>query len=178
MKFNRKKTRIVTASETYDALLDDSRKKMGHDKPVDGTYQKNLEKSRKDNENKDSYEQKLKSTHKESDQKQRTTEQWLNDENKRSDITHHTNTLPINEMAEESQRARIKARGDGDGFVDGHFQDYKKEDLDLHGKIQKLTEINQMIDKLWMAAAWGRLTTAEKKQVSSLQKKRDNILEK
>ena len=174
MKFNIKR---VKATKHYDVLLDENRKDRGHDEPAKGTYQSWLRRVRKDDENADSYEKKLQKNHKEATQDQKTTEEWLNDEDKRSNITHKTNTLPINELAEESQRARIKARGDGDGFVSDHFQDYKKESADLSGKIEKLTEINRMLDKLWMAASWGRLTTAERKQASSLQQERDSILE-
>jgi hypothetical protein len=176
MKFNMKKTKTAQSHEHYDAMLNKQREQRGHSSSDNETYQKQLSTVRKDKENADNYEQKLKSTHKEEKQDQRITEQWLNDEDKRSDITHATNTLPINELAEEAQRARIKARGDGDGFVEDHFQDYKKESMDLNGKIKKLTEINRMIDKLWMASSWGRLTTAEKKKVSSLQKQRDDLL--
>lgn len=174
MKFNMKTTKTA---QHYDARLEDNREARGHDTPAEGTYQKWLGRTRKEDENSDSYEKKLQKTHKEDKQDQKTTEAWLNDEDKRSNITHATNTLPINELAEEAQRARIKARGDGDGLVEDHFQDYKKEDLDLNGKIKKLTEINRMIDKLWMAASWGRLTTAERKQISSLQQERDVLLE-
>lgn len=163
------------AAKQYDVLLDDNRKTQGDNTPKEQTYQSWLGKVRKDDENYDTYEKKLQKTHKEADQK--TTEQWLNDENKRNNIANNTNTLPINELAEDAQRARIKARGDGDGFIKDHFQDYKKESFNLDEKINQLTEINRMIDKLWMAASWGRMTTSERKKISTLQQRRDTILE-
>jgi hypothetical protein len=96
----------------------------------------------------------------------------------RDDRTHNTNTLPINELAEERQRKRMALRGDGDGFEPMHFQEYKKVDLDLtHENFANLAEINDEIDKVYTASAEKRMTTSEKIMVKALKEKRNKIID-
>jgi len=175
MKFNNKKAQKSTI-EHYDKMLDNNRKERSHES-ADGSYQKYLDKNRTNEEEKDLWEKTLSKHHSENKDQPRTTEARLNDADKRDDSTHKTNTLPINELAEEAQRARIEARGDGDGFEKDHFQDYKKESFNLSKQnYARLSGIISQIDKLWMASSWKRMTTAEKNDVKALIAKRDQII--
>jgi len=174
MGFNLKKAK-VEYSHT-DALLDEKRKQRGHESPDGGNYEKNLFKNHKDKDETDLWEKSLKKHHKEESDSPRTTEARLEDGDKRDDRTHKTNTLPINELAEEAQRARLKDRGEKT-TDETHFQQYKKENLDLSkANFARLDGINRQIDKLWMASSWSRLTSAEKKKVRTLVEERDNIV--
>ena len=122
-------------------------------------------------------EKKLKIHHGDEKNIPTVTEARLDDADKRDDRTHKTNTLPINELAEEAQRARIKARGDGDGLEKDHFQEYKKQDLGLmDANFARLSTVNSKIDKLFMSASWNRLTTGEKYQLKKLIAQRDEII--
>lgn len=176
MGFNLKKARVEYEHE--DALLENNRKDRGHVSPESGTIEKNLDQGHTGEEPSIS-EKRLQKHHTEAKDKAAVTEARLDREEKRDDRTHHTNTLPINELAEEAQMARLKARGET-GIDKDHFQQYKKEDLGLSkenfARLSRLDGINRQIDKLWMASSWDRLTTAEKKSVRMLLAERNKLI--
>jgi len=174
MGFNLKKAKIDY--EHQDAMLEEKRDQRGHESPKDGNYERNLNKDRAKEAEPAVFEKTLSKHHKEAGDEARVTEARLEDGDKRDDRTHKTNTLPINELAEESQRARLKARGEP--TVDKtHFQKYKQEDLGLSKEnFAQLDGINREIDKLWMASSWNRLTTKEKQTVRKLVASRDKII--
>lgn len=175
MGYNKKKTAKLNY-EHQDKMLDDQRKKRGLDKEKTGPYDRILGETRKNEEILSTVEKQLQKHHKESDKTKKLTEKWFDDESKRDDSTHKTNTLPINELAEEAQRRRMALRGDGDGFVKDHFQDHKKESVGLSEQnYGKLSKVMDEMDKLWMASSWSRLTTSEKKKITALKKERDAI---
>lgn len=176
MGYNRKKAGKSDFIH-YDKALDNNRKKRGHDSFNIKQYDAMLEEHRDGEEKCSTTEKQLRPTRLDSAPK--TTEALLNSAKKRDDSAHNTNTLPINELAEEAQRKRIKGRGDGDGFEKGHFQKYKTESSDLSANnYANLSGIINQIDKMWMAAAWNRMTKDEKTNVKTLIAKRDEIVSK
>jgi len=175
MGFNLKKAKIDR--EHTDSLLEEKRNKNNHVPPEEGTIEMNLKKNDKSKEDASVLEKRLKKHHAEDKKQAKTIEARMDDEKKRDNRTHKTNTLPINELAEEAQRARLKARGEKDVLDKSHFQNHKKEDLGLSKEnFAKLDGINRTIDKLWMASSWNRLTTAEQNTIKKLIKERDNIV--
>lgn len=174
MGFNLKKAKIEHGH--YDDLLDQERDEKGHESPDGGNYDRNLSENRKDKEETDIWEKTLSKHHTEDSDTPRVTEARFEDAEKRDDRTHKTNTLPINELAEEAQRARLKARGES-GVDESHFQQYKKEDLNLsQSNFARLDKINRQMDKLWMSSSWSRLTTAEKRTMRQLMEERNKIV--
>lgn len=173
MGFNLKKAKVEY--EHQDAMLEDNREEKGHASPESGTVEKNLEETRKDDKP-STWEKRLEKHHTESKDKVATTEARLETEEKRDDRTHKTNTLPINELAEEAQRARLKARGEKTTDKD-HFQQYKKEDIGLSkADFARLDGVNRQIDELWMASSWDRLTTSEKRSMRVLLAERNKMI--
>jgi hypothetical protein len=176
MGYNKRKTARLEY-EHHDKMLEKQRAERGHNKEKSGTYNKILDEDRKGSEEISIHQKQLEKHHREASESPRIVEKWFEDENKRDDSTHKTNTLPINELAEEAQRRRMKYRGDGDGFVKDHFQDYKKESKNLFDQnYGKLSGVMSELDKLWMASSWNRLTTSEKKQVTALREERDCLV--
>lgn len=175
MGFNLKKAKVE--HEHHDALLDKKREQRGHESPKDGNYERNLVKNQKEEGEPALYEKRLEKHHTEAGDKPRVTEARFEDEPRaRDDRTHKTNTLPINELAEEAQRARLKARGEKT-VDETHFQQYKREDIGLsRSNFARLDDINRQMDRLWMASSWNRLTTDERKQIRKLMASRDSII--
>ena len=175
MGFNLKKAKVIEYVH-QDELLQNKRDQRGHESPKDGNYERNLEKDRKKEVEPSTIQEKLSEKHSENSDEARTTERRLEDAEKRDSRTHKTNTLPINELAEEAQRARLKSRGEKT-LDKNHFQQYKKEDLELSSSnFAKLDGINREIDKLWMASSWDRLTTSEKQKMRILMASRNKIV--
>jgi hypothetical protein len=174
MGFNLKQAKVDY--EHQDKMLKDKRDQRGHEPPEDGNYERNLNKNRGEETEASTVEQKLSKLHTEDSDKPKVTEARLDDADKRDDTTHKTNTLPINELAEEAQRARLKDRGEKTTDKT-HFQKHKQEDLNLsNSNFAKLDGINKQIDELWMASSWNRLTTSEKQKVRSLVASRNKII--
>jgi hypothetical protein len=181
MKFNLKKAQHI-AYEHTDKMLEKKRNKRDHHNvDDDGSYDRVLKDTRKEKEIISITEKQF--NHGEEEQA-KTLEARMDDkrefspENWRDDRTHKTNTLPINELAEERQRKRMKLRGDGDGLDESHFQNYKKEDLDLmHANFAGLIEINKEIDKVYTASSAHRMTTSEKRKIESLKNQRNKIID-
>ena len=177
MKFNIRKAKKDVGYQHYDALLEKNRKEKGHTDNPEGTYEDALKNNRKDKEIVSITEKQLSKHHTEDKKTAKITERWLDDEKKRDDSTHKTNTLPINELAEEAQRKRIKARGDGNGLDKDHFQQYKKEDLGLSEKnFGRISDVNHKLDALLTQYAGKRITNKEKQEIEALQKTRDSII--
>ena len=182
MAYNKRKA-TAQKKETIEPTLEDQRKKRGHEKvDEDGNYDRILDKTRKNQDESNLIEKQF--DHKE-DKENKTIEARMDDErtvlpgNWRDDRTHKTNTLPINELAEESQRARMKEEGQGDGFESNHYQSYKREDIKLSKEnFAELKEAVDQMDKLWMASSYNRLTTSEKKDLRQLMAKRNELLGK
>jgi len=174
MGFNLKKASVEY--DHQDRMLKEKREQRGHKSPKDGSYERNLSRNRDDKPETSIWEKTLSKHHEEENDSARVTEARLNDAKKRDDRLHKTNTLPINELAEESQRARLKERGEK--TVDpSHFQRYKKEDLNLsNSNFARIDTINRQIDHIWMASSWDRLTTSEKQKVRVLMASRDGII--
>jgi hypothetical protein len=177
MKYNHKKIAQNLTYDHQDKALSDARESRGHVETEKLHYDRLLDEGRKNSEPTDIHEKQLSELH--NDDGKKLVETMLNDEGKRDDSTWDTNTLPINELAEEAQRARIKERGDGSGFNKSHYQKHKQESKDLSGKnYANLSDVVKQIDKMWMAASWNRMTTSEKKEIETLIAKRDNIITK
>jgi hypothetical protein len=180
MKFNLKKSSKI-AYEQIDRSLEDQRTERGHENlDGEGSYDKALGETRKDKEIESITEKQF--DHKEPEQ-EKTLEARMDDErthfsgNWRDDRTHKTNTLPINELAEERQRKRMELRGDGDGFEPAHFQEYKKESIDLmHENFAELKDLNNELDKVYTASSEKRMTTSERLKVTALKTKRNRII--
>jgi len=190
MKYNIKKVKLSQKKldhETTEPWLDDQRKKRGHENIEDeGNFDRVLDDERKNDEETELTEKQFKKNkkHKKASE-EKTLEARMDDDrtvlpgNWRDDRTHKTNTLPINELAEEKQRARMKAEGQGDGLIEGHYQSYKKETIGLSDEnFATLKEAVDQMDHLWMASSFNRLTTSEKKKVKELQAKRNKLLGK
>lgn len=175
MGYNKKEAQV--SYEHQDKSLDKQRAEKGHNEEKSGSYERILREKRKNSDQLSIHEKQLEKHHKEGKQSPKITEKWFEDEDKRDASAHSTNTLPINELAEEAQRRRIEMRGDGDGFVEDHFQNYKKKDSGLSKEnYAKLSGAVNKMDKLWMASSWGRLTTSEKKTITDLKTEINEIL--
>ncbi|MFW5890708.1 MAG: hypothetical protein ACOCUI_00650 [bacterium] len=173
MGFNLKKAKIDYKQE--EGLLEDRRKNLNQEPMNDGFYERNFSKERKKHKE-EIWEKSLSKKHTEGKDSPSITEAKFEKSKKHDDRTHKTNTLPINELAEESQRKRLEARGES-GIDEKHFQNYKKKDLKLTKEnFSKLENINKQIDELWMASSWNRLTTSEKKKIKNLISSRDKII--
>ena len=175
MGFNLKQAKIEY--EHQDEMLKNNREQKGHTPLKDGNYELNLSKNRPEESMPAIWEKNIAKHHTENDDTPRVTEARLEDADKRDNRMHKTNTLPINELAEEAQRARLKERGEKSITDPTHFQRYKQEDIGLSkANFARLDGINRQIDKLWMASSWDRLTTSEKQKMRSLMASRDKII--
>jgi hypothetical protein len=183
--FNLRKKSAKAKHELTNKSLDKQRKDKGFES-VDGkgAYNSHLEKTRKDKDLDHTTDKQL-DPHHENAKENKTIEARMDDDrelfsgNWRDDRTHKTNTLPINELAEENQRARMEAAGQGSGIDESHFQEYKKKDLGLSKEDWgELKDAIKQIDKLWMASSSNRLTTGEKMRITQLQARRDSFLDK
>ena len=178
MAFNLKKhAQSKIQYEHTDKYLEKNRKDRGHDSDAyKGTYENHLGDTRKDKDQLSITDKQL-DIHHENATEDRTIEARMNEANLRDDRTWKTNTLPINELAEEAQRARMDAEGKGDGLIKDHYQQYKKEDLGLSKEnFAELKNAIHAIDELWMASSKSRLTTSERKKLKQLTAKRDSLL--
>jgi hypothetical protein len=145
MGYNRKK-QAQLKYEHHDKMLEKQREGKGHDEEKAGPYDRILGETRKDEEKVSIHQKQLEKHHREASETPRITEKWFEDENKRDDSTWKTNTLPINELAEEAQRRRMEYRGDGDGFVQDHFQEYKKKSVNLSD--ENYAKLSGVMDKM------------------------------
>jgi hypothetical protein len=191
MAYNRKNARLAQKKldyETTEPSLDDQRKKRGlENNEDDGHYDKILDEERKNEEESELTEKQLSKnkSHKNEGKENKTIEARFDDERTvfsgdwRDERTWKTNTLPINELAEEAQRARMKAEGQGDGFLPTHYQEYKRENVGLGDEnFAELKQVVDQMDKLWMASSFNRLTTSEKKQLKELKAKTNKFFGK
>jgi len=191
MAYNRKKAKLAQKKldyETTEPWLEDQRKKRDHENNEgDGSYDRILDDERKKEEVSELTEKQLSKnkSHKNEGKENKTIEARFDDERTvfsgdwRDDRTWKTNTLPINELAEESQRKRMKAEGQGDGFLPTHYQEYKRESIGLGDEnFAELKQAVDQMDKLWMASSYNRLTTSEKKELKELKAKTNKFLGK
>jgi len=180
MKFNLKKANKIAYDHTDKGLADQRDDMNHHNTDGEGSYDRLLDENRSNKEIIDITEKQLGNEDPNAD---KTIEARMDDKrqllpgNWRDDRTHKTNTLPINELAEERQRKRMKDSGLGDGFETQHFQEYKKENLDLtHANFADLSDVINEIDKVYTATSIGRVTTSEKIKIKALTAKRNKIL--
>ena len=175
MSFNLKKY----SQRHYDKSLEKNRKDRGHDNwNNDGTLNNLLDQDRKNSDEKYIYNKRLEKHHNQPSQQTIIEERFNSSERWRDDRTWKTNTLPINELAEEMQRKRLKSRGE-EPLDKSHFQKYKNESKNLYDmNFSDVKKVSDDIQGIWRKVAGNRLTSKEKIKLAKLYSKLDQSLYK
>jgi len=208
MSFNAKKAKLEY--QTEEGFLKDQRKDQDREeKEYRGTLEDRLSATQKGDEVTDLTEKQMDSL----DRKEATTiqEERLGSEdskvyNHRHDKTSATNTIPVNELAEERQKERLAKLQDkmneevgeaetkrifedyiGDQRLgekatvkiekNESYADYKKENLELSKEnFARIASIDKKIMRIWKKSSSAKLSTDQEKEITKLKEEKSQII--